>query len=112
MITASSRGWGFGPYVTAVYRGWDTSMRRMLLEAQGLGADGVVGVTWTWRRLDDAGNREFTAIGTAVRSLSPHRPAHLFATDLSASDVAKLLQSGHVPSGMAVGISSGAAVVA
>lgn len=107
VVTSGGGYAGFAPYVDALYRGWDTSLHRMLLEAQGLGADGVVGVRWTWRRMDEAGNREFTAIGTAVRAASDLRPAHLFATDLSAADVAKLLAAGHAPSGLAVGISIG-----
>jgi uncharacterized protein YbjQ (UPF0145 family) len=96
---------GYAPYVDALYRGWDTALHRMLLEAQALGADGVVGVRWSWERLDETGNREFTALGTAVRSRSPVRPARLFATDLPATDVAKLLAAGHAPTGLVVGIS-------
>src|SRR5579875_1296536 len=60
----SSESGGFGgyrPYVDALYRGWETALQRMLLEAQALGADGVVGVRWRWQRLDTEGNREFTA---------------------------------------------------
>ena len=101
-------GGGFGgyrPYVQALYRGWETALHRMLLEAQALGADGVVGVRWTWQRLTEGDNREFTAMGTAVRSGAAYRPKALFATDLPASDVTKLLMSGHAPVGMAVGIS-------
>jgi uncharacterized protein YbjQ (UPF0145 family) len=96
---------GYRPYVDALYRGWDTALRRMLLEAQALGADGVVDVRWGSEHLDESGNREFTALGTAVRSASAVRPAHLFATELTAADVGKLFAAGHAPCGMAVGIS-------
>src|ERR1700761_1769313 len=37
----------FGPYVDALRHGYDTALGRMQLEAAGIGADGVVGVTLT-----------------------------------------------------------------
>ena len=40
---------------------------RMLLECQSLGGDGVVGVRLEQRHLGQ-GNREFVALGTAVRA--------------------------------------------
>ena len=108
--TSGGPGGGYGgyrPYVEALYRGWDTALHRMMLEAGALGADGVVDVRWTWQPLDDHGNREFMALGTAVRSGSVHRPKQMFSTDLKASDVTKLLMSGHAPAGLAIGISVG-----
>ena len=98
---------GYGPYAKALYYGYDVALHRMLLEAQALGADGVVGVRWTQEKLDDVGNREFVALGTAVRSSCGIQPAHLFATDLGGADVAKLLHAGWVPTGLIVGISVG-----
>lgn len=108
--TLTSGGGGgyssFGPYVEALYRGYDTAMHRMLLEAQALGADGVVGVVTSRERLfDQSGAQEFVARGTAVRAGSTARPATLFSTDLSGGDVAKALHGGWVPAELVWGIS-------
>jgi uncharacterized protein YbjQ (UPF0145 family) len=76
----------------------------MTEEATAMGADGVVGVRLS---VSDLGNdnREFVALGSAVRSQSRHRPARVFTTDLAGQDVAKLLQAGWVPCAIAYGIS-------
>jgi uncharacterized protein YbjQ (UPF0145 family) len=95
---------GYAPYRDAIYYGYEQALRRLLLEAQALQADGVVDIRWTQQRLDDVGNREFVAIGTAVRADSASRPAHLFSTDLSGQDVAKLLHAGWAPSGLTLGL--------
>jgi uncharacterized protein YbjQ (UPF0145 family) len=95
---------GYAPYVDALYYGYEVALHRMLLEAQALGADGVVGVRWTQERLDENNNREFVALGTAVRARGPHRPAHLFATELPGQDVVKLMHGGWMPSGLVIGI--------
>lgn len=104
-ITSGRGGYtGYAPYVDALYYGFEVALHRMLLEAQALGADGVVGVRWTQERLDANQNREFVALGTAVRARSRHRPAHLFATDLPGQDVVKLMHGGWMPSGLVIGI--------
>lgn len=104
-ITSGSGGYmGYAPYVDALYYGYEMSLHRMLLEAQALGADGVVGVRWTQERLDENQNREFVALGTAVRVRSASRPAHLFATDLAGTDVAKAMHGGWTPTGLVAGI--------
>ncbi len=102
---AGRSGWsGYEPYVAAVRHGRDTTLNRMHQEAAALGADGVVGVTFTEERMD-GNKREFMALGTAVRSKGRVRPGRPFATDLAGQDVAKLLAAGWVPTGMAYGIS-------
>ena len=104
-VTSGMGGYGgYAPYVDALYYGFEVSLHRMLLEAQALGADGVVGVRWTQERLDTNSNREFVALGTAVRASGGQRPAHLFATDLPGQDVVKLMHGGWMPSGMVIGI--------
>jgi uncharacterized protein YbjQ (UPF0145 family) len=67
-------------------------------------ADGVVGVRLSVSPLG-GGNREFVALGTAVRSRSRHRPGRVFTTDLAGQDVAKLLQAGWMPCALVYGIS-------
>ena len=72
-VTSGQGGWvGYAPYVDALYHGFDTALYRMLLECQSLGGDGVVGVRLDQRHLGQ-GNREFVALGTAVRAA--RRPA-------------------------------------
>lgn len=104
-ITSGSGGWaGYAPYVDALYRGFDTALYRMLLECQSLGGDGVVGVRFTESHLGQ-GNREFVALGTAVRAAGNQRPARLFSSMLNGQDFAKLLHGGWVPASVVVGIS-------
>jgi uncharacterized protein YbjQ (UPF0145 family) len=98
--TRQSRWGAFRPYADAVRRGYATALSRLMLEATGLGADGVVGIGLTMSNLDGA--REFLALGTAVRARSRIRPATPFSTDLPGTDVAKLMQSGWVPARLLV----------
>jgi uncharacterized protein YbjQ (UPF0145 family) len=97
---------GFGPYVDALYRGYDTALERMTAEAAAMDADGVVGVRLPVSHLG-ADNREFFALGTAVRARSRSRnwPRRVFTTDLAGQDVAKLVLAGWVPSALVYGIS-------
>ncbi|MEO7194073.1 MAG: heavy metal-binding domain-containing protein [Pseudonocardiaceae bacterium] len=99
---------GFGPYVDALYRGYGTALGRMTEEATAMGADGVVGVRLTASHLGaqaGAENREFVALGTAVRARSRHRPGTVFTTELAGQDLAKLMQAGWVPAALVYGIS-------
>jgi hypothetical protein len=65
--TMAPRWVGCEPYVDAVRGGWAAALSRMLAEASAVGADGVVGVRLSDKRLDET-KREFVALGTAVRS--------------------------------------------
>lgn len=103
--TSSGGGFaGFAPYVDALYHGYDTAVLRMLLECRDLRGDGVVGVRLVQSHLGQD-NREFLAVGTAVRSHGKTRPANLFSTLLPAHDVAKLLHGGWMPAAISIGIS-------
>jgi uncharacterized protein YbjQ (UPF0145 family) len=72
---------GYKPYVDALYRGYDTALARMLTEAQAMGADGVVGVRLSVNHLGQD-NREFVALGTAVRAAGDVHAPRPFVTDL------------------------------
>ncbi len=107
--SGGSRFSGYGPYVEALTRGYRTALERMLLEAQALQADGVVGVRLVQSHFE-GGAREFLALGTAVRAHSRtergsaptlSRP---FTTDLPGTEVAALLLSGYVPVTLEVAI--------
>ena len=94
---------GYAPYVDALYRGYDTALTRMVTEAQAMGADGVVGVRLSVEHLGQD-NREFVALGTAVRGTGRVHAPRPFVTDLAGADVAKLLHAGWVPISIAFGI--------
>ncbi len=105
VTSSGSRGFvGFGPYVDALFHGYGTALRRMMEEAAAMEADGVVGVQLSVSHLGN-NNREFVALGTAVRARSQYRPGRVFTTDLAGQDVAKLLQAGWVPCAVVYGIS-------
>jgi uncharacterized protein YbjQ (UPF0145 family) len=105
VTSGQAGGWvGYAPYVDALYHGFDTALYRMLLECQALGGDGVVGVRLEQHHLGQ-GNREFMAMGTAVRAAGGQRPAKLFSTTLNGQDFAKLLQGGWMAASVVIGIS-------
>jgi uncharacterized protein YbjQ (UPF0145 family) len=101
---------GFAPYVQAFSFGWHEAVNRMLAEARLLGAEGVVGVKVTRVRID-ASAYEFTALGTAVRSVDtslvarPKVLGEIWYADLSAEDCASAIHSGFQPREMALGFS-------
>jgi uncharacterized protein YbjQ (UPF0145 family) len=97
----------FGPLVQAMYQARHTAIDRMTAECAELGGHGVVGVRLS-RGAFPLGGLEFKAIGTAVRAcgaeLGPRAP---FTSDMSGQDFAKLIMTGWVPAGLALGISIG-----
>lgn len=112
VVTTGGRGGrnaGFGSYVQAFSRAWHGARDRMVAEATMLAADGVVDVRIGRERLDGR-VWEFTALGTAVRTLDPSvsppaRAASPWTAGFSAEHTASLLQSGYVPRGTALGLS-------
>jgi uncharacterized protein YbjQ (UPF0145 family) len=108
-VTSGSGGgaWsGFRPLVDALYHGWDTALLRMLTEARDLGGDGVLGVRITAQHLGE-GNREFLAMGTAVRAVRGPHLTRPFSTTLDGQDVAKLVHRGWAPGSIVVAVSVG-----
>jgi len=95
---------GYEPYTLAVRQGLDKALTRMRDEAAALDADGVVGVRLVEERIEGE-KREFTALGTAVRSRGRQRPERPFTTDLAAQDAAKLMAAGWAPAGIVYGLS-------
>lgn len=92
----------------AMYHARELAMTRMELEADALGADGIVAVRLRVE-LKEWGSdiAEFIAIGTAVKSenggswrTNRNRP---FTSDLSGQDFWTLLQTGYLPLGMVMG---------
>jgi uncharacterized protein YbjQ (UPF0145 family) len=106
VTTLSSTGSAYGPLVQTMYQARRSAIGRMVAECSQLGGHGVVGVNLNIRPFP-AGGLEFKAIGTAVRA--PGAPAlkQPFTSDLSGQEFAKLVMSGWVPAGLALGISIG-----
>lgn len=101
---------GFAPYVNAFKQGWHGAVDRMIAEARALGAEGIVGVKVSRVRMDSS-SYEFTAIGTAVRSVDtslvarPRVQGEIWYANLSAEDCASAIHSGFQPREMALGLS-------
>jgi len=93
----------------AMYSARELAMERMRVEAESLGADGIVGVNlkmqmYVWGQ--DV--LEFVATGTAVRALAgngAHRSpdGRPFTSDLSAQDFFRLLAAGSAPVAFVLG---------
>ena len=97
----------FGPLVEAMYQARRTAIDRMTVECARLGGHGVVGVRLS-RGSFPLGGLEFTAIGTAVRAPdAAYGRREPFTSDLSGQDFAKLIMTGWVPAGLALGIAIG-----
>ncbi|HUY57359.1 MAG TPA: heavy metal-binding domain-containing protein [Candidatus Micrarchaeaceae archaeon] len=87
------------------------ALHRLVLEAEGLKADGVVGVRlkvshWDWAQ----GMSEFTVLGTAVRQTGAPPRAEPFTSTLTGQDLAKLLSTGYSPVRLVMGASAQQAV--
>ncbi|HEX7815116.1 heavy metal-binding domain-containing protein [Dyella sp.] len=105
--------WGQSQEMTvlsqAMYHARELAMSRMREEAVGMGADGIVGVQLTVKRMEwDSDILEFIAIGTGVVHAQGHpgfkgpggKP---FTSDLSGQDFWTLLQAGYRPLEMVMG---------
>jgi uncharacterized protein YbjQ (UPF0145 family) len=87
------------------------AIHRLVLETQGLGAEGVVGVRLVVKRWEWAtGMAEFTVLGTAVRRVGQAAPAEPFTSTLSGQDMAKLVSCGYRPLKLVMGASAFQAV--
>ena len=92
----------------ALYHARELAMKRMLLEAHALGADGIIGVRLHVKHLEwNRDLAEFVAIGTAVyandRQFDWTVNGKPFSSDLSGQDFFTLLHSGYRPVGMTMG---------
>ncbi len=93
----------------AMYEARELAMTRMREEAADLGADGIVGVELTVKRLEwDKNILEFLAIGTGVVHAKGHPgfkgpKGQPFTSDLSGQEFWTLLQAGYRPLEMVMG---------
>jgi uncharacterized protein YbjQ (UPF0145 family) len=101
---SSKGGYGsFGPLVKTMYEARRAAISRMVAECTELGGHGVVGVRLSIGPFP-AGGLEFKAIGTAIVGRGGPRLRQPFTSDLSGQDFAKLVHSGWMPAGLALGI--------
>jgi len=93
----------------AMYEARALAMERMRLEAQNMGADGIVGVRLTVKRLEwDKNILEFVAIGTGIVHAKGHQGfkgpnGQPFTSALSGQDFWTLLSAGYRPLEMVMG---------
>ncbi len=96
----------FNDCVARFRKGWDAALERLLAECAALGGDGVVGVQLAEMQKGQH-VLEFTALGTAVRSVGTTHLEKPLPTTLSGCDFAKLTGAGFFPAGVVVAIAVG-----
>ncbi|MGA8015731.1 MAG: heavy metal-binding domain-containing protein [Candidatus Dormiibacterota bacterium] len=98
--------WEHRYYEAGITETRNTALRRILEEARGLSAHGVVGVRILRRHLEGVGNSlEFTCIGTAIRRPgAPPLGRDPFMSHLDGNAFSKLLHGGYVPIALVMGI--------
>jgi len=106
-------GWGSNVELEqlslAMYEARALAMERMRLEARNMGADGIVGVRLTVKRLEwDKNILEFVAIGTGIVHAKGHQGfkgpnGQPFTSALSGQDFWTLLSAGYRPLEMVMG---------
>jgi uncharacterized protein YbjQ (UPF0145 family) len=106
-VSGNGGAGSFGPLVQGIDQARHTAVDRMITECAELGGHGVVGVHVS-RDTFPLGGVQFIVIGTAVRAPGAARgQAAPFSSDVSGQDFAKLIMTGWVPVGLALGISIG-----
>jgi hypothetical protein len=83
--------------------GWAAALARLRAEAVAAGANAVVDVKLRTMRLDLGASMDFTAVGTAVKIDGLPESANPVIATVPALEFVRLLRSGIVPTGIAVG---------
>lgn len=97
--------WEHRYYEAGITETRNAALRRILEEAHGLDAHGVVGVRILRRHLEGVGNSlEFTCIGTAVRRRGGPKLRSPFMSHLDGVAFSKLIHGGYVPVALVMGI--------
>lgn len=113
MASAEHRSWGYNyeqRWLTQTWHeGFNQAYQRMLEEAAAAGAHGVIGVVDTAQSFIDAALREFHIFGTAVavdgRDDRPP-PAGIWTSYLAGQRLAKLMESGFMPTSVTASMAS------
>lgn len=91
----------------ALLEGREKALSRMKLEAESLGAHGVIGVDLRVKNCEWDGRLiEVTAIGTAIRIPGRQKPEHAFTSHLSAQEFWLLYEAGYWPVSLVMGVSA------
>jgi len=113
----SSLSWGAmdpqenASLTAALFEARSRAVHRLVLEASGLGAEGVVGVRLEIKRWEWAtGMAEFTVLGTAVSRAGEQPSTEPFTSTLNGQDMAKLVMAGYRPLRLVMGASAFQAV--
>ena len=113
----SSMSWGAveplenAALTSALFEARSRAVHRLVLEATGLKAEGVVGVRLEIKRWEWAtGMAEFTVLGTAVRRIGEAPASEPFTSTLNGQDMAKLVMAGYRPLRLVMGASAFQAV--
>lgn len=88
------------------YEGWHTAIDRLRLEAALMGANAVVDVTMRIKRMpgqDNNDHMDYSVLGTAIRITGLPESSNPALATVSALEFARLLESGVVPVGIAIG---------
>ena len=111
-VSNEHRAWGENYEQTWLEDAWSkgfmTAYHRMVEEAGGGGAHGIVGVVDSTQKLGDAGLLEFRVRGTAVKIPGAPAPgdAGPWTTYLAGQRFAKLIEAGYMPVSVAATVSS------
>jgi uncharacterized protein YbjQ (UPF0145 family) len=91
----------------AMFTACNSAIERLQMEAQGMGALGVVGVRFEVRRPEWSEHLiEVVALGTAIRAQGGGTQPRPFVCGLSAQEYCALLRAGSRPTGLAFGNSA------
>ncbi|HWE55530.1 MAG TPA: heavy metal-binding domain-containing protein [Acidimicrobiales bacterium] len=86
--------------------GYNAALKRMIEEAQGAGAHGVIGVVDSSSHLIDGAIREFHMYGTAVVVEGEPPPPQIWTSYLAGERLAKLVEAGFFPVSVVAGLAS------
>ncbi len=97
--------WQHATYEAGLTAARDLALRRLMEEAAGLSAHGVVGVEVRISRMADLANTlEMTMIGTAVTRPGAPLPKMPFTSHLDGQAFAKAIHGGYVPVRLVIGV--------
>jgi hypothetical protein len=107
---AEHRVWGANVEQTWVSQAWgagyNAAFRRMVEEAEQVGAHGVVGIVDSSSHLDERGIREFHVYGTAVVVEEAERTGAVWTSYAAGERLAKLVEAGFFPVSVVAGMAS------
>jgi len=111
MISAEHRMWGQNYQQTWIESAWregfNSAYRRMIEEAQALGAHGVLGVLDSVAPLSDTGVVEYHLTGTAVTIVdAPAATSDVWSTYLAGQRLAKVFEAGYAPVSIIAAVAS------